>query len=81
MKGVQHQIDMMHAEKERVLPRSTDSYFVFGFGFACDKALPAAVLLAAPVLPSRRTFEAADAAFGLVCFVFAFAIVFLLSSV
>lgn len=46
----------------------------FFFGRACDKALPAAVLLAAPVRLSRRTLDAADAAFLLVCFLLTFAI-------
>ena len=36
----------------------------------CDKALPAAVLLALLVRPSRNTFDAADAALGLVCLLF-----------
>ena len=35
-----------------------------------DKALPAAVLLALLVRPSRNTFDAADAALGLVCLLF-----------
>lgn len=47
------------------------SYFFFPG--LCDNALPAAILLALLVLPSRRTFEAADAALALVTF-FAFPI-------
>jgi len=42
-----------------------DYFFLLGF---CDNALPAAVLLALLVLPSRRTLEAADAALELVTF-------------
>lgn len=45
-------------------------YFFFLEG-VCAKALPAAVLDALPVLPSRKTCEAADAARGEVCFLFA----------
>ena len=41
-------------------------YLVFLLG-RWDSALPAAVLLALPVLPSRRTLEAALAARALVC--------------
>jgi hypothetical protein len=43
-----------------------DSYFLRLFGAACDKALPAAIFEAVLVRPSRNTFEAAFAAFGLV---------------
>ncbi|MGE0561297.1 MAG: hypothetical protein AB7O47_05735 [Flavobacteriales bacterium] len=42
-------------------------YLPFFFSF-WDKALPAAVLLAALVLPSRKTLDAADAALLLVTF-------------
>ena len=42
----------------------------FFFGFVCERALPAAVLLAFPVRLSRRTLDAAVAARRLVCFVF-----------
>ena len=44
-------------------------YLVFLLG-RCAKALPAAVLLALLVLPSRRTLDAADAALALVCLEF-----------
>lgn len=44
--------------------------YYFFFGRACERALPAAVLEALLVRPSRRTFEAAEAAFLEVCFVF-----------
>lgn len=50
------------------------SYLVLGF--AWDNAEPAAVLLALLVLPSLRTFEAAEAARALVCLGFDFAIGF-----
>jgi hypothetical protein len=43
----------------------------FGLGARCDSALAAAVLLALLVRPSRRTFDAAFAAFALVCLGFA----------
>ncbi len=46
-------------------------YFFLGLGRVWDRALPAAVLLAAPVRPSRRTLDAAEAARGLVCLEFA----------
>jgi hypothetical protein len=43
-----------------------DSYFLRLFGAACDRALPAAIFDAVLVRPSRKTFEAALAALGLV---------------
>jgi hypothetical protein len=43
-----------------------DIYLLFRFGAAWERALPAAVLEAALVRPSRRTFEAARAAWVLV---------------
>jgi len=44
--------------------------FFDGFAGVCANALPAAVFEAAPVRPSRNTFEAALAARGLVCLSF-----------
>ena len=46
-----------------------DTYFVF-FEALCAKALPAAVFEALPVRTSRRTLEAAEAAFAEVCLLF-----------
>lgn len=53
-------------QKVGICSRNSSGYF-FLFSL-CDKALPAAVLLALPVLPSRKTLEAAEAAFLLVAF-------------
>lgn len=47
--------------------RPSALYFLFVFlRAACERALPAAALLAAPVRPSRNTWDAAVAAAGLV---------------
>lgn len=53
--------------KEHALPIPDFRCHLRRFG-VCESALPAAVLLAAPVRPSRSTFDAALAAFWLVCF-------------
>ena len=60
---------VLQEESERGTSRSASSYLVFLLG-RCAKALPAAVLLALLVLPSRRTLDAAEAALALVCFEF-----------
>ena len=49
-----------------------EAYLPFFLDGVCDNALPAADLDALPVRTSRRVFEAADAAFFLVCFAGAF---------
>jgi hypothetical protein len=50
---------------------SSKAYLPFFLGARWDKALPAAVLLALLVRLSRRTLDAAFAAFALVCLPFA----------
>ena len=67
---------MLPVTKQKIEPDAATSgpvgrtIYFFLLLRVCDKALPAAVLLALLVRPSRNTFDAADAALGLVCLLF-----------